>query len=87
MTISESTMGAYSVAEAKARLGEILTQVEAGQEVTITRRGQAVAAIVPIRARQRKAIDWKAIEAFRRTLPKSKTSAAELVREMRDAGL
>lgn len=80
-------MGAYSVAEAKARLSEILTQVEAGQEVTITRRGQAVAAIVPFRARQRKAIDWKAIEAFRKTLPKSRTSAAELVREMRDAGL
>jgi prevent-host-death family protein len=86
MTIPESTMGAYSVAEAKARLSEILTRVEAGQEVTITRRGQAVAAIVPIRERQKKAIDWKAIEAFRKTLPKSRTSAAELVREMRDAG-
>jgi len=79
-------MGAYSVAEAKAHLSEILKEVEAGQEVTITRRGQAVATIVPVREQQKKRIDWEAIDAFRRTLPKSKTSAAKLVREMRDAG-
>jgi prevent-host-death family protein len=79
-------MGAYSVAEAKAHLSEILRRVEAGREVTITRRGRAVAAIVPIRARQKKAINWKAIEAFRKTLPRSRTSAAELIREMRDGG-
>lgn len=86
MTIWKPTMGSYSVAEAKTRLSEILKRVEAGQEVTITRRGQAIAAIVPIRAQQKKAINWKAIEAFRKTLPRSKTSAAELIREMRDAG-
>ena len=79
-------MGAYSVAEAKAHLSEILKEVEAGQEVTITRRGQAVATIVPVREQQKKRIDWEAIDAFRRTLPKSKTSAAKLVREMRDDG-
>ena len=79
-------MGAYSVAEAKAHLSEILKEVEAGQEVTITRRGQAVATIVPVREQQKKRIDWEAIDAFRRTLPKSKASAAKLVREMRDAG-
>ncbi len=79
-------MGAYSVAEAKAHLSEILKKVEAGQKVTITRRGQPIATVVPALARARKSIDWEAIEAFRRTLPKSKISAAQLVREMRDAG-
>jgi prevent-host-death family protein len=86
MTIWESSMGAYSVAEAKAQLSEILKKVEAGEEVTITRRGQVVATIAPVRLQQKRAINWKAIEAFRRTLPKSKTSAAKLIREMRDAG-
>lgn len=81
-------MSAYSVAEAKAKahLSEILNKVEAGQKVTITRRGQPIATVVPAHARAKKSIDWEAIEAFRRTLPRSKTSAAQLVREMRNAG-
>jgi prevent-host-death family protein len=79
-------MGAYSVAEAKAHLSEILKQVEAGRKVTITKRGRPVATIVPTRTEPKKAINWAAIEAFRHTLPRSRTSAARLVREMRDAG-
>ncbi len=78
-------MGAYSVAEAKAHLSEILKQVEAGEEITITRRGRPIATI---RAPKKPptAIDWARIAAFRDKLPKSKLSAAKLVREMRDAG-
>ena len=34
-----------SVAEAKARLSEILRRVEAGERVTITRRGKPVATV------------------------------------------
>ena len=79
-------MRAYSVAEAKAHLSEILKQVEAGKKVIITKRGRPVAAIVPAQQQPKKAINWAAIEAFRMTLPRSKTSAAQLVREMRDAG-
>ena len=33
--------------EAKSRLGRLLDWVEAGEEVTITRRGKAVARLVP----------------------------------------
>ena len=33
--------------EAKSRLGQLLDQVEAGEEVVITRRGKAVARLVP----------------------------------------
>jgi prevent-host-death family protein len=78
-------MSAYSVAEAKAHLSEILKQVEAGGEVTITRRGQPVATI---RAAKKPptAVDWARIAAIRNKLPKSKLSAAKIVREMRDAG-
>jgi len=78
-------MGAYSVAEAKAHLSEILKLVEAGQEVTITRRGHPIATIRPATKRPT-AGDWAAIAAFRKSLPKSKLSAARLIREMRDAG-
>jgi prevent-host-death family protein len=36
--------------EAKSRLGRLLDWVEAGEEVTITRRGRAVARLVPAKA-------------------------------------
>lgn len=40
-------MQTLTVAAAKARLSAVLTQVEAGEEVIITRRGVAIARIVP----------------------------------------
>lgn len=91
MTIwSEPNMGAYTVAEAKAHLSEILNRVEAGERVTITRRGTPVATVVrPSKAAAAMLlpqIDWSAIATFRRTLPRSKMSASDLVRKMRDAG-
>lgn len=84
-------MGTYNIAEAKAHLSEILNRVEAGERVTITRRGTPVAALVRPSSKAAQAapasqIDWNAIAAFRRTLPKSKVSAADLIRKMRDAG-
>jgi prevent-host-death family protein len=36
----------YSVADARAHLPEILDEVEAGKDVPLTRRGQAVAVVV-----------------------------------------
>lgn len=39
-------MEAVSVAEAKARLSELLARVEAGETVSITRRGKPVAKLV-----------------------------------------
>jgi prevent-host-death family protein len=40
-----NTVGAY---EAKTHLSELLEQVEAGQEITITKHGAAVAKLVPV---------------------------------------
>ena len=83
-------MGAYTVAEAKARLSEILNRVEAGERVTITRRGAPVATVVrPSKAAAStlpRQIDWNAIAAFRRTLPRSRMPASDLIRKMREAG-
>ena len=39
------TVGAF---EAKTHLGQLLEQVERGEEITITRRGRAVARLVPV---------------------------------------
>jgi prevent-host-death family protein len=41
-------MEAYNVAEAKARLSEILQRVSEGEEVLLTRRGQPIARVIPI---------------------------------------
>lgn len=78
-------MGAYSVAETKAHLSEIIKRVQSGEEVTITKRGEPVAMVTPVK-KVAEVIDWKRIAEFRRTLPKSRMSAADLIREMRDAG-
>jgi prevent-host-death family protein len=40
-------MDTYNVAEAKARLSEILERVIQGEEVLLTRRGKPVARVVP----------------------------------------
>lgn len=40
-------MRAFGAFEAKNRLGQLLDQVEGGEEVVITRRGKVVARLVP----------------------------------------
>ena len=42
---------AIAAAEAKAQFSELLRQAEAGQEIVITRNGEAVARIGPVRPR------------------------------------
>lgn len=41
-----NTVGAH---EARARLSELLEKVEAGEEITITKHGAAVAKLVPVK--------------------------------------
>ena len=43
-------MGAFSVAEAKAQLSAIIEMVEAGETITITKRGKPVVKMVPANA-------------------------------------
>ncbi len=80
-------MAAYSVAQAKAQLSGLLSAVESGEEVIITRRGVAIATLSPI-TKPKAAIDWARIKSFQRksakTLGNSKIELAGLVRKMRD---
>ena len=79
-------MATVNLAQAKARLSELLDKVEAGQDILITRRGNAVAhlsaAIQP-----KKPLPLQDLAEFRAGMPKLRRPAADLLREMRDEGL
>ena len=78
-------MPQVSVADAKARLSEMIDSAIAGQPVTITRRGEPVAQLVAI-AQPVTAIDLEWLRAVRAETPYQEISAADLVRRMRDEG-
>jgi len=76
-------MQSINVADAKAHLSEILTRVEGGGEVVITRRGRPVARLCPIN-RRRKPIDFKALDELRARQRGTGIPSVELIRRMRD---
>ena len=78
-------MRTVSVAQAKARLSEILTEVESGGEVVITRRHQPIARLSPMRG-PREPIDFATMDALRARQPLSKVSSVDVIRKMRDEG-
>jgi prevent-host-death family protein len=76
-------MQTVSVAEAKARLSGILTEVEEGRDIIITRRGQAVARLSAVK-HQKKPIDFAALDVLRARQPRSRVSSVKLIRGLRD---
>jgi prevent-host-death family protein len=77
------TMKSYSLADAKARLSELVERAAAGEPVQITRRGKPVAQLVAAQ-RPRKPIDVAALRAVAETMPKQKESTRKFIRRMRD---
>ena len=74
--------------EAKARLSELVDRAEAGRETVITRRGRAVARLVPERSERGREVDRDAImdeiEAFAKTVKvKARYNLRELIEEGR----
>ena len=74
--------------EAKARLSELVDRAEAGRETVITRRGRAVARLVPVRSKSRREVDRDAImdeiEAFAKTVKvKGRFNLRELIEDGR----
>ena len=74
--------------EAKARLSELVDRAEAGRETVITRRGRAVARLVPARSKSRREVNRDAIvdeiEAFAKTVKvKRRFKLRELIEEGR----
>ena len=80
-------MERINLADAKARLSEIVDRVEAGKSIEIVRRGKPAARLVPAKKqRELKAVDIEALRKLRATMPYQQESAAELIRNMRDSG-
>jgi prevent-host-death family protein len=51
MVICEGAMKNVTVVEAKSRFSALLAEVEAGEEIAVTRHGKVVARLVPDRRR------------------------------------
>jgi prevent-host-death family protein len=77
-------MASYSVAEAKNNLSKLLDLMLAGEDVTITRRGEPIASLVPT-APIGRAVDVEWVTRHQ-VIPASGTDfdSAEMIRQMRD---
>ncbi len=76
-------MPQVSVADAKARLSEMIDTAMAGEPVTITRRGAPVAQLVAI-AQPVKKIDLEWLRTVRAKTPYQDVPAVDIIRAMRD---
>jgi len=76
-------MDNVSLADAKARLSELVERALAGDSVCITRRGKPVARLTAL-AWPRAPIDFAAMRALTDSMPVQARSASDLLRRMRD---
>ena len=81
-------MDSIGIYEAKSRLSELIEKVEAGEVVTITRRGRPVAKIVPVERPE--AVDNSAaaneLIGFSKTIKLKRRLTQREMREMRERG-
>ncbi len=77
-------MSTVSLAEAETHLETLLDRVAAGDTVTITRHGRAVARLTAIRTEPRRPVDLASLRAATAGLPWQDEGAATFVRAMRD---
>jgi prevent-host-death family protein len=76
-------MNEVNLAEAQARLSELIDRVEAGDSIDIVRHGKAVARLTAA-TKPRKRIDAAALQSLASTM-RPQDSAADQVRSMRDS--
>ncbi len=77
-------MTSISLAEAKARLSELVVRAENGETVTITKRGKPVATLSGA-VQLKKRIDVDALRALTASMTYQEESAGEFMRRMRDS--
>jgi len=77
-------MRTVSVAEAKARLSELLSSVEAGEEILITRHGRAIAKVSAPR-KPKQPLPLEQLARLRQSVPPWSEPSPRLVRQVRDA--
>lgn len=79
--MSERTV---SIAEAKAHLSALVSAVEAGEDVVITKRGKPVATLSARKqAKKRLDLDW--LRARTKDMPLQVEDSGSFLRRMRDA--
>lgn len=78
-------MHTVSVAKVKSHLSAVLSEVEAGETVVITKHGCPIVRLSKVNI-PKKPIDFSRIDAFRKKLKLSKISSVKLIRKCRDAG-
>lgn len=74
-------METVTVAATKAHLSELLTRIESGEEIVITRRGKPVARLSPIQTAKKPV---SSLQTCRDQLPKQKVPASEVLRLLRE---
>lgn len=74
-------MRAVNLAEAKAHLSELVTQVAGGEDIVITRYGQPIVRLSGIE-RRKTAVASRV--QFRAQLPRLQKTSASLIRSLRD---
>lgn len=74
-------MRTVSLAEAKAHLSELVTQVAAGEEVVITRHGQPIVRLCGFEKTKAQLVSRA---QFRAQLPRLEQPSAALIRGLRD---
>jgi antitoxin (DNA-binding transcriptional repressor) of toxin-antitoxin stability system len=78
-----AVMSQINLAEAKARLSELVDRAAAGERIVITKRGKPVLEMVKPQAPPQR-IDLKTLRRLTAGLPRQKQGAAEALRELRD---
>ena len=74
-------MVTVNLAQAKARLSDLLDKVEAGEQVVITRHGRAIAHLAPVAPPK---VPLRSLASFRARMPRWRRPSAVLLREARD---
>ncbi len=77
------TMRKVNLAEAKAHLSELVSAAAAGEAICITRRGKAVAQLIPAISERRR-VDPSKLRAITDAMPLQGESASEFFRRIRD---
>ncbi|MGV7208262.1 type II toxin-antitoxin system Phd/YefM family antitoxin [Oxalobacteraceae bacterium A2-2] len=75
-------MHTFTVAQAKVELSRLIALVEAGEQVTITRRGQAVVRLVKSVSQQQQ---LPSLAQLRAGIPRQVEQAGEFMRKLRDS--
>jgi prevent-host-death family protein len=76
-------MRTVSLAEAKAKLSEMVTEASRGEVIAITRRGKIVARLTPAEA-VKQPLDVDRLRQHLKTMPYDPQEGGDFVRQMRE---